>query len=128
MCDEAAAELPSFLDGSTTSNVDTVCQQALLHARHNPDVFSKVSSPSDCCYHIIRRFYVLVYIPGGEVPAVRHVWSGPEAGAGLGRVHRPQLRRPGDQQGGRLEQIPQQHGGAPLAELCKTDSSQYNTE
>ena len=52
-----------------------------------------------------------VRLPAWRVCAVRHVWSGPEAGAGLGNVHRPQLRRPGDQQGGRLEQIPQQHGG-----------------
>ena len=44
VCHEAAAELPGFLDGSITSTVITVCQQAMLHARHNEDMFSKVSS------------------------------------------------------------------------------------
>ena len=41
---EAAGALGAVLDGSCTSTRHTVCQQALLHARHNPDVFSKVSS------------------------------------------------------------------------------------
>ena len=43
---EAAGALGAVLDGSCTSTQHTICQQALLHARHNPDVFSKVSNPT----------------------------------------------------------------------------------
>ena len=48
---EAAGALGAVLDGSCTSTRHSVCQQALLHARHNPDVFSKVSNPSDTQYY-----------------------------------------------------------------------------
>ena len=39
---EAAQAMPYFLDGSTIYN-DSICKQALLHARHNSEDFSKVS-------------------------------------------------------------------------------------